>query len=100
MADEVRSGARGLRYRRPGAELHGHGNARDAAATRSLRSRARSTDVQPWRVVQAAHMTRRLLAGTPVPEGWARSAAATQMRLAAGRVRNEDGLVRVRVGDF
>jgi FkbM family methyltransferase len=41
-----------------------------------------------------------LLAGAPVPDGWTRNAAATQMRLASGRVRNENGLVHVRVGDF
>jgi FkbM family methyltransferase len=45
-------------------------------------------------------MTRRLLAGTPLPEGFTASAVATQRGLAAGRVRNDGGLVRVRVGDF
>jgi FkbM family methyltransferase len=58
------------------------------------------TDVKAVRSLQAARMTRRLLTGTPVPAGFTESAVATQRRLAAGRVRNDGGLVHVRVGDF
>jgi FkbM family methyltransferase len=54
----------------------------------------------PWQAVQAARVTRRLLAGAPVPEGWTRAAVATQARLAAGAARRADGLVHVRVGDY
>jgi FkbM family methyltransferase len=42
--------------------------------------------------------TRRALANAPVPPGWARDAASTQLRLAAGRVGHDDGLVQVKVG--
>jgi FkbM family methyltransferase len=45
-------------------------------------------------------MTRRLLAGAPVPDGWTDSAVATQRRLAAGRIHVEGGLVHVPVGEF
>ncbi len=54
----------------------------------------------PWRLVQTMRLTRRLLADAPVPEGWVRDAVKTQLRLAAGRVEHEDGLVRVPVGQF
>lgn len=56
--------------------------------------------LQPWRLIQTVRATRRLLAGAPVPDGWTRQAVKTQLRLAAGRVHREDGLVRLRVGDF
>jgi FkbM family methyltransferase len=56
--------------------------------------------VRPWRLVQTARLTRRLLAGAPVPDGWVNDAVKTQLRLAAGRVEHQDGLVRVKVGDF
>jgi hypothetical protein len=56
--------------------------------------------ISPWRVIQTARATRRLLAGAPVPDGWTRAAVETQARLAAGRVSRGDGLVRVRVGAF
>lgn len=54
----------------------------------------------PRRVYRFGRETRRLLANSPVPDGWTRSAAATQMRLVAGVVRREDGIVHVRVGDW
>lgn len=56
--------------------------------------------ISPWRVIQTARATRHLLAGAPVPNWWTRAAVETQARLAAGRVAREDGLVRVRVGEF
>jgi FkbM family methyltransferase len=56
--------------------------------------------ISPWRVIQTARATRRLLAGTPVPDGWTRAAIETQARLTAGRVARENGLVRVRAGAF
>jgi len=56
--------------------------------------------MRPWRVLQTARMTRRLLAGAPVPETWTRSAVKTQMRLAARRAGNGDSSVHVRIGDF
>ena len=56
--------------------------------------------MKAWRALQAGRTTRRLLADAPVPDGWTRSAVNTQRRLALGRVRNESGLVHVRVGDF
>jgi FkbM family methyltransferase len=56
--------------------------------------------VHPWRLVQTARATRRALANAPVPEGWAREAVGTQVRLAAGRVEREGGLVHVKVGRF
>ncbi len=54
----------------------------------------------PRRLVQTTRATRRALAGAPVPNGWTRDAVNTQLRLAAGRVRREGGLVRVPVGSF
>jgi FkbM family methyltransferase len=54
----------------------------------------------PWRLAQTARATRRALAGAPVPDGWVGDAVKTQLRLAAGRVQEEDGLVRVPVGGF
>lgn len=54
----------------------------------------------PWRLVQTARATRRVLAQAPVPERWAREAVKTQLRLAAGRVGRADGLVQVKVGRF
>lgn len=54
----------------------------------------------PWRLAQTARATRRALAGAPVPDGWVGDAVRTQLRLAAGRVQEEDGLVRVPVGGF
>jgi FkbM family methyltransferase len=58
------------------------------------------TSLSPWRLVQTARATRIQLAGAPVPDGWARDAVRTQLRLAAGRVRRDNGLVSVPVGDF
>ena len=54
----------------------------------------------PFGLLQTARATRRALAAAPVPSGWANEAAKTQVRLAAGRVQTENGLVRVAVGDF
>jgi FkbM family methyltransferase len=54
----------------------------------------------PWRLVQTARATRRALAGAPVPDDWVGDAVRTQLRLAAGRVRRENGIVRVPVGGF
>jgi FkbM family methyltransferase len=56
--------------------------------------------VLPWRLAQAARATRRALAGAPVPDGWVGDAVKTQLRLAAGRVQQDNGLVRVPVGGF
>jgi FkbM family methyltransferase len=54
----------------------------------------------PWRLVQKARATRRALAGSPVPDGWVEDAVRTQLRLAAGRIRRENGIVRVPVAGF
>ena len=54
----------------------------------------------PWRLVQTARATRRALADAPVPDGWVSDAVRTQLRLAAGRVRRDNGVVRVPVGGF
>jgi FkbM family methyltransferase len=54
----------------------------------------------PWRLAQTARATRRALAGAPVPDGWVGDAVKTQLRLAAGRVQRENGVVRVPVGGF
>ena len=51
----------------------------------------------PWRLAQTARATRRALAGAPVPDGWVGDAVKTQLRLAAGRVQRENGVVRVPV---
>jgi FkbM family methyltransferase len=56
--------------------------------------------LHPWRLVQTARSTRRALAGAPVPDGWLGDAVKTQLRLAAGRVQRENGLVRVPVAGF
>jgi len=56
--------------------------------------------VSPLRLLQTVRATRRALTNAPVPPGWAREAAKTQLRLAAGRVRHEQGLVRVNVDRF
>jgi FkbM family methyltransferase len=40
------------------------------------------------------------MAKAPVPERWAREAVKTQLRLAAGRVARQDGLVQVKVDRF
>ena len=56
--------------------------------------------MSPLRLLQTVRATRRALANAPVPAGWAREAAKTQLRLAAGRVGRDDGLVQVRVGRF
>lgn len=58
------------------------------------------SSVRPWRLVQTARATRRALAQAPVPERWAREAVKTQVRLAAGRVGRDDGLVQVKVDRF
>jgi FkbM family methyltransferase len=58
------------------------------------------SSASPWRLVQTARATRRQLAGAPVPDGWTRDAVKTQLRLASGRVRRDDGLVGVSVGAF
>jgi FkbM family methyltransferase len=54
----------------------------------------------PWSLVQKARATRSMLRGAPVPEGWLRQAAATQVRLTARLGRRTGGLVRARVDDF
>jgi FkbM family methyltransferase len=55
----------------------------------------------PYRLQETARVTRRLLREAPVPQGWARDAVKTQVRLTAGAVRYlDDGLVRARVGSF
>ena len=54
----------------------------------------------PWRLAQTARATRRALAGAPVPDGWVGDAVKTQLRLAAGRVRRENGIVRVPIAGF
>jgi FkbM family methyltransferase len=54
----------------------------------------------PWRLVQKARATRRTLVGAPVPDGWVEDAVRTQLRLAAGRIRRENGIVRVPVAGF
>jgi FkbM family methyltransferase len=54
----------------------------------------------PWRLAQSARATRRSLAGAQVPVGWVGDAVKTQLRLAAGRVHRETGIVRVPVGGF
>lgn len=54
--------------------------------------------MHPWRLVQTARATRRALAGAPVPQGWVGDAVKAQLRLASGRVRRENGVVRVPVG--
>jgi FkbM family methyltransferase len=54
----------------------------------------------PWRLVQKARATRRALVGAPVPDGWVEDAMSTQLRLAAGRIRRENGIVRVPVAGF
>jgi FkbM family methyltransferase len=57
--------------------------------------------VLPYRLQETARVTRRLLKEAPVPDGWARDAVKTQVRLTAGAVRRlDDGLVRTRVGSF
>ena len=56
--------------------------------------------MSPLRLLQTVRATRRALTKAPVPPGWAREAAKTQLRLAAGRVRHEQGLVRVNVDRF
>ena len=56
--------------------------------------------MSPLRLLQTVRATRRALTNAPVPPGWAREAAKTQLRLAAGRVRHEQGLVRVNVDRF
>jgi FkbM family methyltransferase len=56
--------------------------------------------VHPLLLVRTARATRRALAKAPVPERWAREAVKTQLRLAAGRVGHDDGLVQVRVDRF
>lgn len=56
--------------------------------------------LRPLRLLQTVRATRRALAGAPLPPGWAREATNTQLRLAAGRVRRERGLVRVNVDRF
>ena len=56
--------------------------------------------MSPLRLLQTVRATRRALTNAPVPPGWAREAARTQLRLAAGRVRHEQGLVRVNVDRF
>jgi FkbM family methyltransferase len=54
----------------------------------------------PWRLAQTARATRRALAGAPVPDGWVGDAVKTQLRLAAGRVRRENGIVSVPIAGF
>jgi FkbM family methyltransferase len=56
--------------------------------------------VHPLLLARTARATRRALAKAPVPERWAREAVKTQLRLAAGRVGRDDGLVRVKVDRF
>jgi FkbM family methyltransferase len=56
--------------------------------------------LRPLRLLQTVRATRRALANAPVPPGWAQEAAKTQLRLAAGLVRDDHGLVRVNVGRF
>lgn len=56
--------------------------------------------LRPLRLLRTVRATRRALANAPVPPGWAREATKTQLRLAAGRVRHEGGLVRVNVDRF
>lgn len=56
--------------------------------------------MNPLRPLQAVRATRKALAKAPVPPGWAREAAKTQLRLAAGRVGRDDGLVQVKVDRF
>ena len=54
----------------------------------------------PLGLARTARATRRALAKAPVPERWAREAVKTQLRLAAGRVGREDGLVQVKIDGF
>jgi FkbM family methyltransferase len=56
--------------------------------------------LNPLRLARIARATRRTLAGAPVSGHWASEAVKTQLRLAAGRVAHEDGLVRVKVDRF
>lgn len=56
--------------------------------------------LHPVQLLQTVRATRRALANAPVPPGWAREAAKTQLRLAAGRVERDDGLVQAKVGRF
>ena len=56
--------------------------------------------LHPVQLLQTVRATRRAVADAPVPPGWAREAAKTQLRLASGRVERDDGLVQVKVGRF
>jgi FkbM family methyltransferase len=56
--------------------------------------------MSPLRLLRTVRATRRILANAPVPSGWAGEATRTQLRLAAGRVRHEGGLVYAKVGPF
>ena len=56
--------------------------------------------VHPLLLARTARATRRALAKAPVPERWAREAVKTQLRLAAGRVGRDGGLVQVKVDRF
>lgn len=56
--------------------------------------------MHPLRLARTARATRRVLAKAPVPEGWVREAVRTQLRLAAGRVGRDGGLVQVKVDRF
>jgi FkbM family methyltransferase len=56
--------------------------------------------LHPLRLARTGRATRRALSNTPVPGRWAREAVKTQLRLAAGRVGRDDGLVQVKVGRF
>ena len=56
--------------------------------------------MNPVGLAQKARATRRALAGAPVPKGWVGDALKTQLRLATGRVRRENGVVQVPVGRF
>ncbi len=57
--------------------------------------------MHPVQLLQTVRATRRAFANAPVlPPGWAREAVNTQLRLAAGRVGNDDGFVQVKVDRF
>ena len=56
--------------------------------------------MHPLLLARTARATRRALAKAPVPERWAREAVKTQLRLAAGRVGRDGGLVQVKVDRF
>ena len=57
--------------------------------------------LHPVQLLQTVRATRRALADAPaLPSGWTREAVSTQLRLAAGRVGNDGGLVQVKVDRF